>query len=159
MAERAGKIAFIQIAPTAGERLVSVQEVRAVAGEGLDGDRYFKKIGTFSNTPGTGRHLTLVELESIDALKRDLGIDLEPTETRRNIVTRDVPLNHLVGQEFKLGREVVVKGMRLCEPCDHLEKLTVKGVSEGLLHRAGLRAEIIKGGTIRVGDPVTYVTS
>ncbi len=159
MAERAGKIAFIQIAPTAGERLVSVQEVRAVAGEGLDGDRYFKKIGTFSNTPGTGRHLTLVELESIEALKRDLGIDLEPTETRRNIVTRDVPLNHLVGQEFKLGREVVVKGMRLCEPCDHLEKLTVKGVSEGLLHRAGLRAEIIKGGTIRVGDPVTYVTS
>jgi len=159
MAERAGKVAFIQIAPTAGERLVSVQEVRAVAGEGLDGDRYFKKIGTFSNTPGTGRHLTLVELESIDALKRDLGIDLEPTETRRNIVTRDVPLNHLVGQEFKLGREVVVKGMRLCEPCDHLEKLTVKGVSEGLLHRAGLRAEIIKGGTIRVGDPVTYVTS
>jgi len=159
MAERAGKVAFIQIAPTAGERLVSVQEVRAIAGEGLDGDRYFKKIGTFSNTPGTGRHLTLVELESIDALKRDLGIDLEPTETRRNIVTRDVPLNHLVGQEFKLGREVVVKGMRLCEPCDHLEKLTVKGVSEGLLHRAGLRAEIIKGGTIRVGDPVTYVTS
>ncbi len=159
MAERAGKIAFIQIAPTAGERLVSVQEVRAIAGEGLDGDRYFKKIGTFSNTPGTGRHLTLVELESIEALKRDLGIDLEPTETRRNIVTRDVPLNHLVGQEFKLGREVVVKGMRLCEPCDHLEKLTVKGVSEGLLHRAGLRAEIIKGGTIRVGDPVTYVTS
>ncbi len=159
MAERAGKIAFIQIAPTAGERLVSVQEVRAVAGEGLDGDRYFKKIGTFSNTPGTGRHLTLVELESIEALKRDLGIDLEPTETRRNIVTRDVPLNHLVGQEFKLGREVVVKGMRLCEPCDHLEKLTVKGVSEGLLHRAGLRAEIIKVGTIRVGDPVTYVTS
>jgi len=159
MAERAGKVAFIQIAPTAGERLVSVQEVRAIAGEGLDGDRYFKKIGTFSNTPGTGRHLTLVELESIEALKHDLGIDLEPTETRRNIVTRDVPLNHLVGQEFKLGREVVVKGMRLCEPCDHLEKLTVKGVSEGLLHRAGLRAEIIKGGTIRVGDPVTYVTS
>ena len=159
MAERAGKIAFIQIAPTAGERLVSVQEVRAVAGEGLDGDRYFKKIGTFSNTPGTGRHLTLVELESIEALKRDLGIDLESTETRRNIVTRDVPLNHLVGREFKLGPEVVVKGMRLCEPCDHLEKLTVKGVSEGLLHRAGLRAEIIKGGTIRVGDPVTYVTS
>ena len=159
MPERAGKIAFIQIAPTAGERLVSVQEVRAIAGEGLDGDRYFKKIGTFSNTPGTGRHLTLVELESIEALKRDLGIDLEPTETRRNIVTRDVPLNHLVGLEFKLGREVVAKGMRLCEPCDHLEKLTVKGVSEGLLHRAGLRAEIIKGGMIRVGDPVTYVTS
>ena len=154
-----GKIAFIQIAPTAGERLVSVPEARAVAGEGLEGDRYFKKVGTYSDKPGTGRHLTLVELESVEALSRDFKIELDPTQTRRNIVTRNIPLNHLVGRQFLLGREVVVVGMRLCEPCEYLEKLSAKGVREALLHRGGLRADIIKGGTIRVGDPVTYEIS
>jgi MOSC domain-containing protein YiiM len=157
MAEWAGQIAFIQIAPMATGKLVSVPEVRAVAGEGLEGDRYFKKIGTYSKTPGGGRQITLVELESVEALKRDLKIELEPTQTRRNIVTRDVPLNHLVGQQFRLGREVRLQGVRLCEPCDYLESLTLKGVREGLLHRAGLRADILSGGTIKVGDPITPV--
>ena len=158
MAARTGQIAFIQIAPMAIEKLVSVREVRAVAGEGLEGDRYYKKIGTFSNKPGGGRQITLIELESVEALTRDLKIELEPTQTRRNIVTRGVPLNHLVGKQFRLGREVVVQGVRLCEPCDHLESLTLKGVREGLLHRGGLRADIISSGTIRVGDPITYGT-
>jgi MOSC domain-containing protein YiiM len=157
MAEWAGQIAFIQIAPMATEKLVSVPEVRAVAGEGLEGDRYFTKTGTYSNTPGGGRQITLIELESVEALKRDLKIELEPTQTRRNIVTRDVPLNHLVDQQFRLGREVRLQGMRLCEPCNYLESLTLKGVREGLLHRAGLRADILSGGTIRVGDPITPV--
>ena len=155
MAEWAGQIAFIQITPKATEKLVSVHEIRAVAGEGLEGDRYYKKIGTFSNKPGGGRQITLIELESLEALKRDLKIELEPAQTRRNIVTRDVPLNHLVGQRLLLGREVMLQGVRLCEPCDHLENLTFKGLSEGLLHRGGLRADIIRGGTIRVGDPIT----
>ena len=155
MADWAGQIAFIQITPMATEKLISVREVRAVAGEGLDGDRYYKKIGTFSNKPGGGRQITLIELESVEALKRDLKIELEPAQTRRNIVTRGVPLNHLVGQQFRLGREVMLQGVRLCEPCDHLERLTLRGVREGLLHRAGLRADIIRGGTIRVGDPIT----
>ena len=157
MAEWVGQIAFIQIAPMATEKLVSVREVQAVAGEGLEGDRYFKKSGTYSNIPGKGRQITLIELESVEALKRDLKIELEPAQTRRNIVTRSVPLNHLVGQQFRLGREVVLQGVRLCEPCNHLESLTLKGVREGLLHRAGLRADIISGGTIRVGDPITPV--
>jgi len=155
MAEWAGQIAFIQITPKATDKLVSVREVRAVAGEGLEGDRYYKKIGTFSSKPGGGRQVTLIELESLEALKRDLEIELEPAQTRRNVVTRDVPLNHLVGQRFLLGREVMLQGVRLCEPCDHLENLTFKGLSEGLLHRGGLRADIITGGTIRVGDPIT----
>ena len=157
MADWAGQIAFIQITPMATEKLISVREVRAVAGEGLDGDRYYKKIGTFSNKPGGGRQITLIELESVEALKRDLKIELEPAQTRRNIVTRGVPLNHLVGQQFRLGREVMLQGVRLCEPCDHLERLTLRGVREGLLHRAGLRADIIRGGTIRVGDSITPV--
>lgn len=155
MAEWAGQIAFIQITPVATEKLVSVHEIRAVAGEGLEGDRYYKKIGTFSNKPGGGRQITLIELESVEALKRDLKIELEPTQTRRNIVTCDVPLNHLVGKQFRLGREVMLQGVRLCEPCDHLENLTFRGLSEGLLHRGGLRADIIRSGTIKVDDPIT----
>jgi MOSC domain-containing protein YiiM len=155
MADWAGRVVFIQVASMATEKLFSVREVRAVAGEGLEGDRYFKKIGTFSNKPGGGRQITLIELESVEALKRDLKIDVEPTQTRRNIVTRGVPLNHLVGQQFRLGHEVVLQGVRLCEPCDHLENLSVKGVMHGLLHRGGLRADIINGGTIKVGDPIT----
>jgi len=157
MAEWAGQIVFIQIASMATEKLFSVPEVRAIAGKGLDGDRYFKKAGTFSNKPGGGRQITLIELESVEALKRDLKIELEPTQTRRNIVTRGVPLNHLVGQQFRLGREVMLQGVRLCEPCDHLESLTLRGVREGLLHRAGLRADIVSSGIIRVGDPITPV--
>jgi MOSC domain-containing protein YiiM len=157
MAEWVGQIAFIQIASRATEKLVSVREVQAVAGEGLEGDRYFKKTGTYSNIPGRGRQITLIELESVEALKRDLKIELEPAQTRRNIVTRGVPLNHLVDQKFRIGHEVVLQGVRLCEPCAHLESLTLKGVREGLLHRAGLRADIISGGTIRVGDLITPV--
>jgi len=159
MTERTGEIAFIQIAPAAAEQLISVNEVRAIAGEGLEGDRYFKKIGTYSNLPGTGRQITLIELESVEALKRDLKIELDPTQTRRNIVTRNIPLNHLVGRQFRLGREVIIEGMRLCEPCEHLEKLSLRGVRDGLLHRAGLRADIIRGGTIKVGDAVAYEIS
>lgn len=157
MTEWAGHIAFIQITPIATERLVSVREVRAIAGEGLLGDRYIKKAGTFSNKPGGGRQITLIELESVEALKRDLKIELEPAQTRRNIVTRGVPLNHLVGQQFLLGREVMLQGVRLCEPCEHLESLTLRGVREGLLHRGGLRADIIRSGIIRVDDPITPV--
>jgi len=155
MADWAGKIAFIQIAPTATEKLVSVHEVRAVAGQGLEGVRYFKNIGTYSNLPGRGRQITLIELESVEALKRDFKIQLDPAQTRRNVVTRNVPLNHLVGQKFRLGREVMLEGVRLCEPCEHLEKLSLEGVLESLLHRGGLRADIVSSGIIRVGDAVT----
>lgn len=158
LVEWAGQIVFIQIAPVASEKLISVREVQAVAGEGLEGDRYFKKVGTYSKVPGGGRQVTLIELESVEALKRDLKIELEPAQTRRNIVTRGVPLNHLVGKQFRLG-EVVLQGVRLCEPCDYLESLTSKGVKGGLLHRAGLRADIIRDGTIRVGDPITPAPS
>lgn len=157
MGEWKGEVAFIQITPTATEKLISVQEAHAVAGEGLEGDRYIKKAGTFSNKPGGGRQVTLIELESLEALKRDLKIQLEPVQTRRNIVTRGVPLNHLVSRRLRLGREVVLLGVRLCEPCEHLENLTFRGLREGLLHRGGLRADIISGGTIRIGDAITPV--
>ncbi len=143
----------IFIAPGAAAEMTPVGEVRAVVGRGLEGDRYFLKTGTYSKDPGTGRHVTLVEVEAFEALKRDYGIDLEPARGRRNIATRGVPLNHLVGREFEVGG-TRLRGMRLCEPCSHLEGLTQQGVKRGLVHRGGLRADILAGGSIRVGDDI-----
>jgi MOSC domain-containing protein YiiM len=146
-------VVSIHIAAVGSAPVQSVAEVRAVANRGLEGDRYFSNSGTYSNQPGTGRDVTLIEIEAIEALKRDYEIDLEPGHSRRNIVTEAVALNHLVEHEFQVG-EVVLRGTRLCEPCAHLEKLTYKGAMRGLIHRGGLRAEIVKGGTIRVGDAI-----
>ena len=148
-----GAIVSIHVAPSAGAATKPVTELRAVTGKGLEGDRYFEGVGTYSNNPGSGRDVTLIEIEAIEALKRDYKIDLNPGESRRNIVTRGVPLNHLVGREFKVG-EVTLRGTRLCEPCSHLQKLTQQGVMRGLVHRGGLRAEIVTGGVLRVGDVI-----
>jgi MOSC domain-containing protein YiiM len=133
--------------------MIAVQEIMALKGSGLQGDRYAAKLGTYSRDPGSGRHVTLVEIEAIEALKRDYGIAVDPGSMRRNLVTRGVYLNHLVDQDFSIG-SVVLRGTRLCEPCAHMEKLTVKGALRGLIHRGGLRAEIIKGGMIRVEDSI-----
>ncbi len=148
-----GNVVSIGIAPTGAAPMKSVTQARAVAGKGLEGDRYFSQMGTYSNQPGSGRDVTLIELEAIEALERDYKVTLAAGQSRRNIVTRGVYLNHLVGQEFKVG-SVVLRGMRLCEPCAHMEKLTVKGAVRGLIHRGGLRAEVVKGGMIRVGDRI-----
>ena len=98
--------------------------------------------------------LTLIEAEAIEALRRDYQVELAAGDARRNIVTRNVPLNHLVGREFAIG-EVRIRGIRLCEPCDHLQKLTGKPLLKGLLHRGGLRAQILTQGKISVGDKIT----
>jgi len=133
--------------------MVAVDEVRAVAGKGLQGDRYLNQTGKFSDRPGPARQLTLIELESLEALQTENATTLSPLESRRNIVTRGVPLNHLVNRRFRLG-EVVARGIRLCEPCEYLEEITQKKVISGLMHRGGLRAEILEGGTVRIGDPI-----
>jgi MOSC domain-containing protein YiiM len=131
----------------------AVTAVAALAGQGLEGDRYAQKLGTFSNQAGSGREVTLIEIEAIEALEREYGVSLTASQTRRNIVCRGVALNHLVGHEFTVG-EVRLRGTRLCEPCVHMERLTVKGAVRGLIHRGGLRAEIVRGGTIRLGDVI-----
>ncbi len=148
-----GVVESINLAGAPTVPTFSVPEVKAVPGKGLEGDRYFMQTGTYSNYPGRGREVTLVEVEAIEALQRDLKVEIKPADSRRNIVTRGVPLNHLVGREFRIGG-TVLRGIRLCEPCSHLESLTKKGVLEGLVHRGGLRADIVEGGMIRVGDPV-----
>lgn len=146
-----GQLVGIYIAERKRDGLGPVDAVEAVAGHGLRGDRYFLKEGTFSNKDGADREVTLIEIEAIEALGREADIKLEPGQARRNLVTRAVPLNHLVGKEFQVG-DVVLRGLRLCEPCNHLESLTVPGVNKALCHRGGLRAQIIRGGTLRSGD-------
>jgi MOSC domain-containing protein YiiM len=131
----------------------SVDRVRAVPGKGLEGDRYFQARGTYSDLPGPGREVTLIESEAIEAMARDNEITIPTGAARRNIVTRGAPLNHLVGKEFDVG-PVRLLGVRLCEPCSHLESLTQKGLIAGLVHRGGLRAQILTEGDIRVGDPI-----
>jgi MOSC domain-containing protein YiiM len=151
---RRGSVVSLHVAPTGAAPIQNRDRVEAVAGRGLEDDRYFAGLGTFSRDPGSGRHVTLIEIEAIEGLKRDYGIDIAPDKSRRNIVTRDVAVNHLVEREFLIGR-VRLRGTRLCEPCAHLEQLTERGALRGLVHRGGLRAEILSGGTIHVGDPIT----
>jgi MOSC domain-containing protein YiiM len=134
----------------------SVEEVRAWPGRGLEGDRYFLKVGTYSAKDGADREITLVETEALEALLRDYGVALDPGETRRNVATRGVPLNHFVGQVFRVGG-ATARGLRLCEPCSHMEQLSGKRIRAGLVHRGGLRAQILTEGVIRVGDAVTLL--
>jgi len=148
-----GNLVAIQIGRQAEGRLESVLEVRAIPGKGLEGDRYFRGEGSFSKTPGGGRQVTLVASEMLDLLRNEHGIALQAAETRRNLVTKGVALNDLVGRVFQVG-SVRMKGVRLAEPCEHLERLTQKGVIKGLVHRAGLRADILDEGVLKVGDEI-----
>lgn len=135
--------------------MTSVGEVKAVSGKGLEGDRYFRGEGTWSDHPAGDNQLTLIEKEAIEAAAREYGVKIEAGDARRNIVVEGLALNHLVGREFTLG-EVRVRGIRLCEPCRHLEGLTKPGLRRALIHRGGLRAEILDSGVIRTGDVVDH---
>jgi MOSC domain-containing protein YiiM len=147
-----GKVESIYIAAAAQGPMQAVAEAAAFPGVGLAGDRYALKLGTFYK-PEPDRELTLIEAEAIEALRRDYQVELAAGDARRNIVTRNVPLNHLVGREFSIGN-VRIRGLRLCEPCGHLQNVTGKPVIKGLLHRGGLRAQILTPGTIHAGDEV-----
>ena len=152
--EAGGVVAGLLVAPAAEARLGRVQAAEAVAGRGLEGDRYFSGEGTFSGS-GRGYEVTLIEAEALDALATE-GVEISWEEARRNIVTRGIGLNALVGRRFLIG-EVESVGRRLAEPCSHLQRLAPPGILAGLVHRGGLRADILEGGTIRVGDPVVPV--
>ena len=148
-----GTVVSIHIASTARGPMQAVAASAAIPGAGLEGDRYALKLGTFYK-PGPDRELTLIEAEAIEALRRDYGIELAVGDARRNLVTRGVALNHLVGKEFTVG-VVRIRGIRLCEPCGHLQTLAAKPVIKGLIHRGGLRAQVLTAGTIHAGDRVT----
>jgi hypothetical protein len=142
-----GRVEAIVVAPAAEAPPITVERATAIAGRGLEGDRYADGSGTFSPGPGGGRALTLIEGEVLD----ELG--LAPEQARRNVVTRGIRLNPLVGARFTVGA-VECAGRRLCEPCAHLERLGEPGTLRALVHRGGLRADILTGGEIAVGAAV-----
>jgi hypothetical protein len=148
-AGRAGRVEAIVIAPDAEAPMIRVERAAARADRGLEGDRYFEKRGTFSNAHGRGYDLTLVAAEVLDGLERPLA----PEEARRNVLTRGIDLNALVGKPFTIGG-VRCLGQRLCEPCAHLERLT-PGTLRPLIHKGGLRADVLSDGEIRVGDEIS----
>ena len=134
--------------------MITVETIRAIPGIGLEGDRYATGKGTYSDLPEEGRQVTLLEQETLEALRRDLKITLEPHETRRNIITLGVPLNHLVGARFLVG-SVLLEGTRLNVPCQYFQDLLgIKGLFKSLIHRSGLNCRILNEGEISVGDLV-----
>ena len=153
-----GTVEAIVVAPQAEAAMHRVERASARAGRGLEGDRYFDERGTFSDAYGRGYDLTLIQAEVLDTLELPAG-RLFAEEARRNIVTRGIDLNALVGEHFRVG-EVECFGQRLCEPCAHLERLTAAtgkpGVLRALIHKGGLRADVLSDGEIRVGDEISY---
>lgn len=149
-----GQLIGIFITSAAGQPMVEIKQVCAFSGKGLEGDRYGLGTGLYSDRPGPDREVTLIEVESLQALEQEEGILLAPAETRRNLLTQGVPLNHLVGKVFQVG-EVILRGVRLCEPCGYLARLTRPEVTPALVHRGGLRAQVVNGGVLRTGDVIT----
>jgi MOSC domain-containing protein YiiM len=153
-----GEIVAIHIASGAGQPMRALDEAEAIASEGLIGDRYRDGAGFYSDTPTTpgARELTLIEKEALAAVERETGISLAPHEHHRNLTTRGVALPALIGRRFRIG-EVLCEGVRSCPPCNHLEDVTGKPVMPPLVHRGGLRARIIRGGRLRVGDSIAPI--
>jgi MOSC domain-containing protein YiiM len=147
-----GRVEGIFISPNKGELPEPVESVRAHAGCGLEGNRYF-----FAGDAPAGRALTLIAAEAVEALEREHGISIEPRESRRNVVTRGIDVNALVGKRFRIG-DVECEGVELCEPCTGLQAMTKQpGIIKGLTHRGGLNADIVTDGEISVGDGVAAV--
>jgi hypothetical protein len=151
-AEGTGSVELIALSAEAEGPMTVAPSAEAIEGRGLRGDRYGRGVETFSDPNGRGYDLTLVEAEALEALAAS-GVELAPAEARRNLVVRGVALDGLIGRRFRVG-EVECLGQRRCEPCAHLERLTQPGVLRGLVHRGGLRADVLSGGEIRTEDVV-----
>ncbi|MBL1319819.1 MAG: sulfurase [Methylophaga sp.] len=150
------RVIEILFTENAGEPLLAHPSATLIAGKGIVGDRYYAAQGTFSDkfkgTPGL--EVTLIEQEKIDEFNTITGLNFSTADFRRNIVTQDIDLNALVEQEFYVGK-VKLRGIMLCEPCVHLEKLLDTKLIKGLTHKAGLRAQIITSGDIAISDTIT----
>ena len=145
-----GRVEQINIAGEFKRLPTPVERVEVLTGQGPVGDRYF---ALEPREPGEGDDLTLIAAEALEGLAADTGIELSAAESRRNVLTRGIDVNALVGRRFVVG-DVECVGVELCEPCNHLQALTQPGVLRGLVHRGGLRADVLRGGTIAVGDAV-----
>ncbi len=150
------QVEAIFTSPAASQAMIAHNSIRALAGAGLEGDRYALGAGYYSDGQD-GRQLTLIEAEDLERLNAS-GVELSQQECRRNIVTRGVELAPLVGKRFMVG-DVLCEGIRMCPPCNHLEELTRPGPLRGLARSGGIRAHILSNGTISAGDWITIVTS
>ena len=150
-----GVIKEILIAGNAGDDLVSQESAELKSGKGLVGDRYYLSKGTFSEKlDGTPEvEVTLIEQEEIDAFNEITAHCYTGKDFRRNIVTEDVRLNDLVGKSFNIG-SVELRGTRFCEPCTHLSAVVGPEIMQHMVHKAGLRAQIVVSGIIKVSDEV-----
>lgn len=150
-----GRLEAIQIAPQAGEAVQNCDEVEIQLGLGIVGDRYAAKQGSWSDVEGNGRELTLIAQEDLDAIEAEYGIHFSQEQTRRNLLTVGVPLSHLIGKRFWIGA-VLLEGKRSCEPCNTMATRSGHGQAglSAMLHRGGLRCDVIQGGTIRLGDSI-----
>ena len=139
--------------------LQSTPSAQLEAGRGIVGDRYYLGTGTFSEklagTPDV--EITLIAQEEIDAFNEITGKDYSGADFRRNLVTRGIYLNDLVGQEFSLGNQVLLRGVRLCEPCAHLAGFLGQEIMAHMVHKAGLRAQIVSGGLVCTGDSLSVI--
>lgn len=153
-----GTLNAIAVAPEAASAMQLLESVDAIAGKGLVGDRYCEGNGSFSENPGTGREVTLIAQEDLDAASSEHNLPISHEESRRNFLTSGVPLNYLVGKRFKIGT-VILEGKRLCEPCNTLAKSTGYGkkLLSVMVHRGGLRCDIVQGGIILSGDTIIPV--
>ncbi len=145
-----GRVEAIFISAAHGNLPHPVGSVRAIAGKGLEGNRYF-------DTGRAEQELTLIEAEALEAALAEDELDVDAAATGRNVLTRGVRLNDLVGKRFRVG-ELECRGIELCEPCTTMEARTQPGVIKALVHRAGLNAEILVGGELRPGDVVTTLS-
>jgi MOSC domain-containing protein YiiM len=152
--EALGTIEGIYVAATAGAPMKALDEARAIAGRGLEGDRYFERVGTYSDKPGSGRHLTMIDAAELETLAAEQGIELRPNRSRRNLVIRGADLPALIGRRVWVG-EALCEVPRECAPCAYLEALTQQpGLLNALVGRGGIRLEVLRDGLIRRGDPI-----
>lgn len=147
-----GRLEHIHVAAEAGAPMRALEVADVTAGAGLVGDRYARGEGHWRDAR-VSRDLTLVEAEALLALQHEHGIILVPGEVRRNLTTRGIKLDGLIHHFFWVG-DVLARGTSWCEPCQHLVDLTGKPLLRPLVHRGGLRAEVLTGGRIRLGDPI-----
>ena len=150
-----GRVVHLHLAPAEGAPMVAHDALAAEAGVGITGDRYALRAGHYSSSGGDGRQVTLIEAEVLDDLAAR-GMSLAPGATRRNVTTEGVGLNDLVGRRFRIG-DVELVGRRPCEPCTYMQELVGQPVLAPLVHRGGLRADILVGGELRIGDPVAPI--
>ena len=155
--ELTGTVAGLAVAPAAEADMQLLEVATARAGRGLEGDRYAAGAGTFTprDSARPGYDLTLMAAEVLDELTA-AGVAVDFAATRRNVLTRGVDVNALVGRTFRIG-DVVCEGLRLCEPCVHLDRLSGPGLLRPLIHKGGLRADILSAGEIRLGAPIEPV--